>query len=128
VTALKNSAGATVGYVAINPTAQYVALGSGAWATTARNTLAMPHINNWDMTVLKRLNITERQSFEFQAQAFNVFNHAQYIAGSVNNVNSYGYTGTQVNTLRPSNADFTAWNKYFSNQPRTLQLVLKYIF
>jgi len=128
VTALKNSNGDTVGYVANNPTAQYVALGSGAWSTTPRNSLQMPRINNFDMTLLKRVNITERQSIEFQCQAMNLFNHAQYIAGSINQINSIGYTGTQVNTLRPSNVDFTAWNKYFSNNPRSLTLVLKYIF
>ena len=42
VTALKNSAGATVAYVANNPTAQYIQAGSGRMATVARNTLATP--------------------------------------------------------------------------------------
>ena len=57
VTALTNSAGAGVAYVADNPNAQYVAAGPGRWS---RNTLGTPYTNNWDFALLKRLNITER--------------------------------------------------------------------
>ena len=102
---------------------------AGALATISRNTLALPHINNWDMTIVKRLNITERQSFEFQVQALNLFNHAQYVPGYLNQVNSLGYTGGQVHTmLEPQAKTFNQPNKVFSNQPRTMQLVLKYSF
>jgi hypothetical protein len=129
VTALKNTAGATVAYLAVNPNAQYIQAQAGALTTTSRNTLALPHINNWDMTIVKRLNITERQSFEFQAQALNLFNHAQYVPGYLNQVNSLGYTGGEVHTmLEPQSATFNKPNLVFSNQPRTMQLVLKYSF
>ena len=78
---------------------------------------------------MKRLNITERQSFEFQVQALNLFNHAQYVPGFLNQVNSLGYTGGQVLTmLKPQASTFNQPNKVFSNQPRTMQLVLKYSF
>ncbi len=129
VTALLNTAGDTVGYVAKNPNAQYIQAQAGALATISRNTLGLPHINNWDMTIVKRLNITERQSFEFQVQALNLFNHAQYVPGYLNQVNSLGYTGGQVHTmLEPQQSTFNQPNKVFSNQPRTMQLVLKYSF
>ena len=128
VTPLLNSAGQTVGYVAVNPNAQYIQAQAGALATISRNTLALPHINNWDMTIVKRLNITERQSFEFQAQALNLFNHAQYVPGYLNLINSLGYTGDQINMLKPQSSTFNQPQKYFSNQPRTMQLVLKYSF
>ncbi len=59
-------------------------------ANAQRNTLAMPHINNWDFTVLKRINITERPSFEFSVQATNLFNHAQYIPGYISDVAPLG--------------------------------------
>ncbi len=122
VTALKNTAGDTVGYVAIDPNAQYIQAQAGALATISRNTLGLPHINNWDMTIVKRLNITERQSFEFQVQALNLFNHAQYVPGYLNQVNSLGYTGGQVHTMlihKPKR--FNQPNQVFSNQPRTMQ-------
>ena len=94
VTALTNSPGYTVAYLATNPNAQYITASYGALANSPRNTLAMPHINNWDMSVVKRFNITERQSVEFQAQALNLFNHPQYIPGLLNDIASNGQTGT----------------------------------
>jgi len=128
VNPLLNTAGDTVGYVAVNPNAQYIQAQAGAMATISRNTLALPHINNWDMTIVKRLNITERQSFEFQAQALNLFNHAQYVPGYLNLINSLGYTGDEINMLKPQSSTFNQPQKFFSNQPRTMQLVLKYSF
>ncbi len=41
VTALKNSAGAIVGYVANDPTAMYIQAGRGALANGGRNTLPL---------------------------------------------------------------------------------------
>jgi Carboxypeptidase regulatory-like domain len=37
-----------------------------------------PGINDFDMTLRKTLKITETKSVEFRAEAFNVFNHAQF--------------------------------------------------
>jgi hypothetical protein len=37
-----------------------------------------PGINNFDMTLSKMLKITEKKSVGFRAEAFNVFNHAQF--------------------------------------------------
>ena len=37
-------------------------------------------------------------------------------------------TGTQVNMLKPQSTDFNHPERFFSNQPRTMQLVLKYSF
>ena len=48
VTALKNSAGATVGYLANNPNAQYIVAGIGALATAGRETLPTRRIDNVD--------------------------------------------------------------------------------
>ena len=87
VTPLTNSAGATVAYLATNPTAQYIEAGvRRVWPMSARNTLAMPHTNNWDFSMLKRVNITERQAIEFQFQAVNIFNHPQFVPGFISDV------------------------------------------
>lgn len=129
VTPLMNSAGAVVGYLATNPTAQYIVTGPGGLATTSRNTLALPHINNFDFSLLKRLNITERQSVEFQAQFLNLFNHPQYLPGYISDVAPLGYTGGNVlNMLTPSQPSFDQPSQVFSNHPRQMVLVLKYIF
>jgi len=131
VSALRNSSGATVAYLANNPTAQYITAGAGAFPTAARNTLATPWTNNWDLSALKRINITERQSVEFSVQAVNLFNHAQYVPGYpvVNDIQSFGQTAGPIrNTLIPGQATFGNWAAAFSNHPRQVVLVLKYNF
>jgi hypothetical protein len=129
VSSLRNSNHEIVAYLANTPTAQYITAGSGAFTTTARNTIATPWINNWDASLLKRVNITERQSIEFSAIALNLFNHAQYVPGYLSDVAPIGYTsGTVRNTLIPGTSTFEAWNKVFSNHPRNLILALKYNF
>src|SRR6185437_13200860 len=78
VTALTNTAGDTVGYLAINPNAQYIVAGAGALATSARNTLATAPTNDFSLSTYKDFNITERMKFRFGAQFANVINHAQF--------------------------------------------------
>jgi hypothetical protein len=129
VTPLMNSAGRTVAYLANDPTAQYIAAGPGAFTTARRNSLAIRPINNWDLSFLKRLNITERQSVEFQAQFLNLFNHAQYLPGYINDAFLLTYTGGNVlSYLTPSDPTFNNPNVVFSNHPRQIVLVLKYNF
>jgi hypothetical protein len=132
VTAIKNTAGDTVGYVADSANAQYIVAGKGAKATASRNTLALPHINNMDFSLMKRISITERQSLQFQFQATNVFNHAQYVPGNISDVaplTNISYTGSNVlQTLIPSSASFNKPQSVWSNHPRNVVLVLKYNF
>lgn len=54
-----------------------------------------PGIDNFDVTLSKRLRLTESKSFEFRVEAFNVFNHAQFygpasVDGEVNNDPHFG--------------------------------------
>ncbi len=127
VMALTNSAGATVAYVAENPNAYYIQAGPGAYATAARNTQALPHINNVDMTAVKRINFTEHTSFEFQAQALNVFNHSQYVAGAISTVQPVAFTNITPFVTIPGGL-FNQPSQVFANNARTLQLVMKLIF
>jgi hypothetical protein len=132
VVPLTNSAGATVAYLATNPTAQYIEAAPGALANIARNTLALPHINNWDFSLLKRVNITERQAIEFQFQAVNIFNHPQFVPGFISDImpanGAIATSGNTHNTLVPQNGAFTNWQTAFSSHPRAVTLVLKYSF
>jgi carboxypeptidase family protein len=117
----------TVGYIAVNPNAQYIQAGPGALANAARNTLATPRTNNWDLTVKKSLTTTEKTKVEFAASAFNLFNHSQFIPGSVNTVNSIGYTGI-TSFVRVGNSAFDDPKQAFANNARVLQLVAKFVF
>jgi hypothetical protein len=113
----------------INPNARFIQAGLGTQANTPRNNLALPHINNWDLTAVKRFSVREGMNIEFQAQAFNVFNHAQFVPGSLNQINSLGFTGSGTAAfVRANNSQFANATNAFSNQPRTMQLVLKFTF
>jgi hypothetical protein len=96
-------------------------------ATAGRNTLATPRTNNWDMAVVKRFNTSERTNIEFTAQAFNIFNHSQFIPGSVNTVNSIGYTGI-TGFVRVNSGAFNDPTQAFANNARVMQLVAKFNF
>ena len=58
VTALTNTAGQVVGYLATNPNAQYIQAGRGVLATAGRNTLQLPGINNLDFSLYKNFAVT----------------------------------------------------------------------
>lgn len=121
--------GNIVGYVAKNPNAQYIQAGLGALSTIGRNTLATPRTNNWDLTIAKRFSTSERTSVEVAANAFNIFNHSQFIPGSVNTVNSIGYTTSAATAfVRANNAAFNDPTQAFANNARTMQLVMKFNF
>ena len=127
VTALKNSAGVTVGYLAKNPNAQYIQAGQGALSNVNRNTIPTPRTNNWDLTAIKRINFTERTALEFQAQAFNIFNHSQYIPGSVNDIAPQAFTSVAA-FVDVNNPQFNQPQLFFNNNARSMQLVLKFLF
>jgi hypothetical protein len=118
-----------VAYLANDPTAQYVRGGQFALANVGRNTLPTRHINNFDVTAVKRFTFSERYKAEFVASAFNVFNHAQFVPGSLNNINSIGYTSNDARTyLTPGSGNFNNPESLFSSNARTLQLGLKLFF
>ncbi|HKN35832.1 MAG TPA: carboxypeptidase regulatory-like domain-containing protein [Terriglobales bacterium] len=118
-----------VGYVADNPNAQYISAGYGTLSTSSRNTLHMNPINNWDMTLLKRIAITERYRFEFAAQLFNAFNHAQWVPGSVNTVSVISRTGQgERNYFIPTASNFNVAKASWPSNARSMQFYLKFIF
>jgi len=124
-----NAGNAVVGYYAADPNAYYVVAGSGTLPTSSRNTLPINPINDLDATAVKRISFTERYKFEFQAQAWNVLNHSQYLPGSVNNINSLGYTdGDTHSYLIPGETKFNNPKAVFSNNARNMQLAVKFIF
>jgi hypothetical protein len=119
--------GNLVGYVATNPNAYYIQAGAGTLPNAARNTLPIRPIDNVDLSASKRFNITERVAFQFQAQAFNVLNHPQYIPGSINQVNSNGFTSsTQFQDV--SSPAFNQPQLLFNSNARTMQLAAKLSF
>ncbi|MCU1263616.1 MAG: TonB-dependent Receptor Plug Domain protein [Bryobacterales bacterium] len=56
----------------------------GHFGTLGRNVLRINGLSNFDWTLGKRFPITERVNVEFQAHAFNVFNHTSFALLSTN--------------------------------------------
>jgi hypothetical protein len=70
------------------------------FGTLSRNALRGPGINNWDMSIAKRMKVTESKTVEFRAEFFNAFNHAQF-----SNPDNSGFSGTfgQITKTRQDN-------------------------
>jgi hypothetical protein len=91
--------------------------------------LALPHTNNFDFSILKRVNFTEHTSVEFSAQASNLFNHPQYLPGYISDVAPLSFTGTNVLTMEiPGSPTFNQPKAVFTNHPREMVLVAKFNF
>jgi hypothetical protein len=127
VTALTNSAGATVAYRVNNPNAQFIRARAGIYANSGRNILPTRPINNIDFNMSKTVAIRERVKFEFRADFFNLLNHAQFTPGSVNTVNATSRSGV-TNYLTPGNALFGQFDQVYSSNPRNIQLGAKLTF
>lgn len=131
VTPLKNSAGATVAYLATNPNAQYIQAGVGAYANGGRNTLPGRPINNVDVNLAKNFNFTESIRIQFAAQFLNLFNHAQFVPGLVNRIDNPVIlnNGPSVRAyLTPGSTTFNNPEAIYSSNPRNIQLSLKLFF
>lgn len=85
----------------------------GQVGNAMRRFFSGPGILNTDLALQKETHITEKQSLQFRAEAFNIFNHAQFNnpSGNINNsgVGGFGY----VNSAR---------------DPRIMQVALKFAF
>jgi hypothetical protein len=121
------SVNTVVAWVAINPNARYIQSAVGALANTGRNTEPTRPIDNIDFTIMKRFQIKERAKLEFSAQAYNLFNHAQFIPGSLNDVGAVGTSGSTA-YVTVNNVNFNNPEKAFSSNPRSLQIVAKFIW
>ena len=127
VTALTNSSGQIVAYLANNPSARYIATGLGSFGNAGRNTLRINPINDFDMSLVKKFSIRESVNLQFGVQAFNVFNHPQFVPGQLNNINLTSLTSTRA-FLVPGTHTFDDFSSVFSSNPRTLQLVARFVF
>lgn len=85
----------------------------GQVGNAMRRFFSGPGLDNYDMALLKNTKITESTQLQFRAEAFNVFNHAQFNnpSGNFNNsgTGGFGYVTT-------------------ANAPRIMQVALKLLF
>jgi hypothetical protein len=99
----------------------------GTLGNTGRNILRGPGINNWDISLFKNFNFTERVKFQLRGETFNTFNHTQLGGGSndgiVNTINAPG--PGQVPTLATVG---TSGQITTARDPRTIQIGAKLLF
>ena len=128
-TALLNSSGRTVAYLATNPNARYIAVGPGGTVNGGRNTLRLPGINNFDLAFSKRINVREGKLFELRAELYNAINHAQFTPGypSAANLRSRATAASQ-NLLLPQSSLFNRPDLAFQSNARTIQMVARFQF
>jgi hypothetical protein len=94
----------------------------GSLGNLEKNTLRLPGINQWDLSLFKNTKLTERVNLQFRFETFNSFNHTQW--GGVNtgiNPPNPGQPLTQA--TRGSSGQVTD-----TRDPRSLQLSLKLLF
>jgi len=116
-----------VAWVAVNPNAQYIRAAQGAFANAGRNTEATRPIDDVDLTLLKRFNVTERMHLELAGQAFNLFNHPQFIPGSINDTARVS-TASLTSYVTLTNTNFNNPEKFFASNARTIQIMAKFIW
>jgi Carboxypeptidase regulatory-like domain len=91
---------------------------------SGRNSLSNPDFINFNTGVFKHFAIHEATALEFRAEAFNVFNHTEWLpiagqGGSGANIN-----GTSTNSMGASNFLYSGG----THENRVLQLALKLLF
>ncbi len=125
-----------VGYVAQDPTAQFIYADTGANANAGRNLLKAAGINNWDISFFKRFSITENHKLEFRTEMYNAFNHPQFVIDdpfatdfvdvrSSNFQNKRLFSGNPFGNI-PSFGLTT--DPIAGGNPRVIQMVLRYHF
>ena len=89
---------------------------AGTFGNVARGSFVGPKMTNFDMSLFKRFNITERYNLQFRAEAFNILNHPNF--GTPNPVTFSG------NNYSSSAGVITAT----STTSRQIQFALKLLF
>ncbi len=92
----------------------------GSFGTAPRyfSYLRGPHYQNWDTSLMKNWAITESMRFQFRAELYNTFNHAQFYTPNT------GYGGCDPNANSSCASSFGQISSAFPS--RTVQLAGKF--
>ena len=82
-----------------------------------RNVFRGPFQQNWDFSLIKDFNLTERQSLRFTTDFFNMWNHANFSNPSVNDVETIGVPNSPFGKITST-----------VGTPRLIQFSLRYAF
>ncbi len=106
--------------VILNPAA-FTTPRPGTFGNLGRNALHAPGISQFDLTLSKRFLITERVNIQFRAEAYNIFNRANFDipVARLNNV-----LGTNANQLQPGQPYTSATGGSFGQIQGTVEKVI----
>jgi hypothetical protein len=97
-----------------------------SFGSGARNILNSPSRLNFDMGLFKRFSLRESKAVEFRAEAFNVFNHTQWLPMTANGLTSSNVTASCYGAASCLSNSFL--HPAGAHNPRILQLGLKLLF
>jgi outer membrane receptor protein involved in Fe transport len=100
-------------------TCAFVDPAAGSFGNTGRNTIESPGIRNWDFSIFKFFQTTERTQLEFRAEFFNLPNHTNFLFA--NTGPQSGNNATILGT--PQFGSLTA-----ARDSRKIQFALKFSF
>jgi len=93
----------------------------------ARNTERVPGIKNWNLNLLKTVNVTERFRFEFRTEFYNLFNTPQYTTPSVSPF-APGAQGLVANSVSASPDGRFLRPEFLDGGGRVIRYQLKFMF
>jgi hypothetical protein len=118
-----------VGYLAVDPTAKYVIAGPDVRATIGRDSFRSPGFGVMNLSLGKKVKLTESTYFQMKADFYNVLNHKNF---TVSNANVFSTAGVTAATTNPGYVQITDSNflnpKIFSGGNRQVTLTAKFVF
>jgi outer membrane receptor protein involved in Fe transport len=122
-------AGSTIGYLAADPTARYVIAGPDVRANIGRNSFRSPGFGVMNLSLGKKVKITESAYFQLKADFYNVLNHKNFTISNANVLSTAGVTAATTNAGYVDIADPNFLNpKIFSGGNRQIALAAKFVF
>lgn len=118
-----------IGYLALDPVAKYVVAGPDVRATIGRNSFRSPGFGVMNLSLGKKISLTESMYFQLKADFYNVLNHKNFTISNGNVFSTAGVTAATSNPGYVQIADPNFLNpKIFSGGNRQTTLTAKFVF
>jgi hypothetical protein len=118
-----------IGYQAVDPGARYVIAGPDVKATIGRNRFRSPGFGVMNLSIGKKLQLTESAHLQLRADFYNVVNHKNF---TVSNANVFSSSGVTAATSNPGYVQISDPNflnsRIFSGGNRQVTLTAKFVF
>jgi outer membrane receptor protein involved in Fe transport len=119
----------SIGYLAADPTARYVAAGPDVRSTIGRNSFRSPGFGVMNLSLGKKVKLTESTHLQLKADFYNVLNHKNFTVSNANVFSTAGVTAATSNPGYVQIADPNFLNsKIFSGGNRQMTLTAKFVF